>query len=125
MKGLALLAKADTYLSSAQLLIDSGDTASAASRAYYAMFYAVEAALDARGIRTRTHAGAIAQFGQHFVKNGPLPPALLRELTEAHDLRLIGDYDAMKAIPTKEAQLLVDTARRFVAAIRPHVEGSA
>lgn len=124
MKGPALLAKAETYPSSAEVLLGIGDTASAASRAYYAMFYAVEAALEARGVQTRTHAGAISQFGQHFVKNGPLTSDLLQDLTQAHDLRLIGDYDAMKAIPEKDAQHLIAIARRFVVTVRPLLVGS-
>jgi uncharacterized protein (UPF0332 family) len=45
-----LLVRAERYLTSAAILITSGDFESAVSRSYYAMFYAARAALSVRGM---------------------------------------------------------------------------
>jgi len=47
-----LLAKAERYIRSAQLLAQHGDLDSSASRLYYAMFYMAEALLAARACRS-------------------------------------------------------------------------
>ena len=44
-----LLAKAERYLSSAKLLMDSGDLDSAVSRIYYAAFYVAEVPVGCQG----------------------------------------------------------------------------
>ncbi len=46
----ALLAKAQRYLRSADLLFQDGDYESCISRAYYAMFYCAQAALLTRSL---------------------------------------------------------------------------
>jgi len=53
------------------------------SKAYYVMFYAAKAALATRRIDARRHSGAIALFGQEFVKSGRLDSHYLRLLTQA------------------------------------------
>ena len=64
----SLIEKARRYLRSAELLIGDGDYDSAVSRAYYAMFYAAEAALLKKGMTFSSHKAVISAFGQHFVK---------------------------------------------------------
>lgn len=75
--------RARRYLQSAKLLLDSGDMESSVSRAYYAMFYAAEAALVTKGLAFSSHKGVIAGFGEHFVKTGVFPNRLNTELTRA------------------------------------------
>jgi len=64
-----MLEKADEMLSSASRDVAAGDYGDAASRAYYAVFHAVSAALAGRGLST--HADLSRQVSPH-------PPAILR-----------------------------------------------
>ena len=50
-----LIRKAEKFLGSAQILMESGDLDSAVSRIYYAAFYVAEALLDALGLSFSSH----------------------------------------------------------------------
>jgi uncharacterized protein (UPF0332 family) len=91
----ALLAKARESLASARTDLEAGRLNGASSRAYYAMFHAARAALEARGIATSSarHGAVIRRFGLTFVKNGPLDAAHGRNLNKALEIRNEGDYD--------------------------------
>ena len=65
----AQLESADEALSDAQYLLEGRRLKAAANRAYYAMFYAVQAALAAADVdRPRTHSGAVSLFGLHYIR---------------------------------------------------------
>lgn len=111
-------ARAVKYLDSADVLLAHGDYESSVSRSYYAMFFAAEAALLARGLSYATHRGVAAAFGEQFVKNGPLPRSLARDFTRALEKRLLSDYGEGFALSRDEAAELLAQARAFVAAVR-------
>lgn len=113
-----LLARADRYVESAQLLLEHGDYESSISRAYYAMFYAAEAALLAKGLAFSTHRGVAGAFGEHFAKTGLVPRALGRDLSRALEKRLVSDYSPERAMTRAEAEELTRSARTFVDAVR-------
>ena len=73
----ALLAKARESLESARADLEAGRLNGASSRAYYAMFHAARAALEARGIATgeQRHGAVIRRFGLTCVKSGRLERA--------------------------------------------------
>ena len=58
-----LLVKAGRALRAAGLLLRDGAPDFAAGRAYYAMFYAAEAALAEKDLEFRKHSGVHAAFG--------------------------------------------------------------
>jgi uncharacterized protein (UPF0332 family) len=89
----ALVAKAQRYLKSAELLLRDGDYESSVSRSYYAMFYCAEATLLMRGLTFSSHRGVIAAFGEHFVKTGVFPREMGRDLNRAFEKRQLGDYE--------------------------------
>ena len=91
-----LLQKADTALSSAQLLLASGDADGACNRAYYSMFDAARAALMAfqnsdEVLTIKTHSGLISSFSIQLVKSGLIDIELGKALNKVEDLRLIAD----------------------------------
>jgi len=115
--------KAHQAASSAQLLLNAGDTSGACNRAYYAMFDAARAALLTSGAPVsseigKTHSGLIHAFSQHIVKTGLVPKELGQSLARAHELRLVADYtgDQVQAI---DAQTAVEQAAKFIAALKP------
>ena len=75
---------AEEMLADARFMRDSGRLKSAADRAYYAMFHAVQAALSQTGARPpKTHKGVRTLFARHVVATKKVPRTLSQDLTFA------------------------------------------
>ena len=118
MKTDALLARAQTYLESARLLLDRGDVSSAVSRGYYAMFYAAEALLLSEGLEFGSHKGVIAGFGEAFVKTGRFPAEAGRDLSRLFKERQHLEYDATASMSRAQVGDLISKADVFVKRVR-------
>lgn len=114
----ANLARADDSLAAARTLAESSFFDFAASRAYYAAFYASAAALLALGIPFGKHAGVLHGVHQHLVRPGRIDPELGRSLNWLAELRATGDYGVTRRVPETEARRAIETADRLVAALR-------
>jgi uncharacterized protein (UPF0332 family) len=113
--------KAERTLSAALLLLGSGDTEGACNRAYYAMYYAAQAALLAAGIAEpengyKSHQGLIGAFGKHLILGGQIDQALGRSINKVQRLRQLADYVGDPP-SLEDATLAVAEAKTFVAAI--------
>lgn len=116
------LTRASSDLAASRLLLNGGFTDQAASRAYYAAFYAAEAALLRLGETRSSHAGLIAAFGALVVKNGDFEPNIAALLRELFDLRNDADYELLGSITQRDAQRAIASAERFVGAVSTWVE---
>lgn len=116
------LARATSDLDASRLLLDGGFTDQAASRAYYAAFYAADAALLRLGETRSSHAGLIAAFGSLVVKKGGFEPGVAALLRELFDLRNDADYELLGSITRDHAHWAITSAERFVSAVRAWVE---
>jgi uncharacterized protein (UPF0332 family) len=113
--------KAERTLSAAALLLGSGDTEGACNRAYYAMYYAAQAALLAAWVAEpengyKSHQGLIGAFGKHLVLGGQIDPALGRCFNKVQRLRQLADYVGDPP-SLEDATLAVAEAKTFVAAV--------
>jgi uncharacterized protein (UPF0332 family) len=111
------LARARSDLDASRLLLNSGFLDQAASRAYYAAFYAAEAAVLRLGETRSSHAGLIAAFGSLVVKKGGFEPSVAALLRELFDLRNDADYELLGSITKDHAQQAIASAERFVNAV--------
>jgi uncharacterized protein (UPF0332 family) len=109
-----LLQKAQRAIRAAETLLRSGDVDFAAGRAYYAMFYADQALLSERGLRSRKHGGVHALFGEHFTKTGLLDAKFHRFLLDGFDRRLQADYSLDAVISQEEVTGMIQQARLFL-----------
>jgi uncharacterized protein (UPF0332 family) len=109
-----MMAKARRYLDSAEVLRQKEDHDSAISRLYYAMFYAAEALLLARGQTFSSHRAVISGLAQHLVKPGLLPKEMHQWLLEAFEKRQISDYEYLTGIGEADVLDLKDKAERFL-----------
>ncbi len=96
---LAMLDKARRTLDAARSSLAGADTEGACNRAYYAMFYAANAALWAVGAHpdgavVKTHTGMLSLVAQHLVKSGILDHEHGRALANVQKARLLADYTA-------------------------------
>ena len=122
---------AQQYLADAQYLLAAERLASAVSRAYYAAYQAMWAALgDPPGTGGRwRHEAIINHFvrGYWFMPTHPTTgPGLLEPLRlplrRLYQVRLDADYDLVP-IPRRRAEEAVQTAEQTLAAIAQHTSG--
>ncbi len=110
----ALLAKARESLDVARYIDARGSHGFAASRAYYAMFYVVEALLLGEGLEYSSHSAIIAAFGEKFQKTGRVPAGFHRMLLDAAECRQLGDYEVSTAVSSGLAGQQIENAQRFI-----------
>jgi uncharacterized protein (UPF0332 family) len=103
-------------LEAAQLLADKGYSAQAVSRAYFATFYAAEAALLAIGETRSKHSGVISAFIHLLVRTGQVDEEIGRLLRSLFERRNQADY-APVGVPVEEAAATIRDAERVVRAV--------
>ena len=108
-----LISKAKRSLKTAQRLCEDGDYDFSVSRAYYAMFYMVEALLLTKGLKFSKHKGVISSFGKEFVKTGIFDSEYHRYLISAFEERQTSDYDYSAEISKETAQEILEIAQEF------------
>jgi len=109
-----LVRKAARALHAAELLFREKDLESAASRSYYAMFYAAEALLQESDLSFRKHAGVHAAFGERFAKTQLIDPKLHRWLLDAFDRRIQADYGIDILLTNEDLTTMIKQAREFL-----------
>jgi len=119
-----LLLRARQAVQSAKTLLSTGDFNGAVNRAYYAMFYAAQAALAHRGVEATTskHGIVVGRFGQHLVKTRSLPRSLGTSLNQMLELRQKADYGGTGVTPV-DAERGLSQAEAFVAAVERLIRG--
>ena len=110
----ANLERAWQAIQAAEKLLSEGYSDFAASRAYYAAFYAATALLLKEGIEFSKHSGVIAAIHKRFIKSGKLGKQFGKDLNWLFELRSIGDYGVTVHVPQQEAEQAIDAARSFV-----------
>ena len=109
-----LLEKADRALQAAKVLNNQGFFDSAASRAYYVMFYIATAFLEKEQLSYSRHSAVIAAFGQKFARTGLVPVQFHRYLIDAQNIRLQADYNADIEITYTEASEIIYRAEEML-----------
>ena len=112
------LDKADHALIVAADLLDDGHVPDAASKIYYAMFYATKALLASEGINVVKHSAVESAFGYHFAKSGRIDAKYHKMLIGARKIREIADYDIDEEIVEPAVSLKIEEGRAFLIAIK-------
>lgn len=108
------LERAREALSESALLLEGGFANTAASRLYYACFYAVSALFALENLSAKTHKGARALLGRRFVREGVIPSSLGKTYSELFDFRQEGDYEDFSAITPDQVREYGGAAHTFV-----------
>ena len=109
---------AHRFLKTARLSLEDGDLRTAVDRAYYAMFHTAQAALKAKGVKTRTHRGVLRQFSQEYVLKGEVDVELGKQLRRAFSLRQLSDYEVHETLDEDQVKEVLEQAERFVGKVR-------
>jgi uncharacterized protein (UPF0332 family) len=112
------LEKADHALEVAEELLKVGYAPDAASKVYYAMFYAAQALLKSEGINVVKHSAVESALGFHFAKPGRIDPKYHRMLIDARRIRETVDNDLEEEIVEPVAFLKIEEGRNFVDTIK-------
>jgi uncharacterized protein (UPF0332 family) len=94
----------------------ASDPGGAVAAAYYAAFFAANAALSEQDLHARTHRGTWHLVNDHLVVTGRLDSALVTAAAALQPKREAADYAAWAA-SAEEAVAAIDVARRFVDAV--------
>jgi len=111
------LQQAGEALEEARLLKDGSHPRAAVNRAYYAMFYAIQALLAKNGLKASKHYGAIALFDRHFVKPDLFDKEFSRWLHKLFELRQEADYGDMVHVSNEQVREALERATAFVARV--------
>lgn len=117
------LHKAERAIQSAINVLEDGDLDFAASRAYYAMFYVVEALLEEKGLKFSKHGGVHGAFAQHFVKTGAFDAKYHHWLVSSFNQRALGDYGLVPEFSEKDVQETIEQARDFLNTAKNYLKG--
>jgi len=115
---LANLERADKAIEAAGKLLSEGYFDFAASRAYYAAFYAATALLLRESLEFSKHSGVIAAIHKQFIKTGKLESQFGKDLNWLFELRSVGDYGVTVHVPQQEAEKAIEAASRFLQEIQ-------
>jgi uncharacterized protein (UPF0332 family) len=111
------LRRARDELAAARHLQAGAFPAQAISRAYYAGFYAAEAALAQVGVTRSKHSAVIAAFIQRLVRAGEIDPEAGRLLRSLFDRRSGADYDWVDAPSLRDSETAIGDAEQVVRAV--------
>jgi uncharacterized protein (UPF0332 family) len=114
----ANLERAEKSIQAAKELAASGFYDFAASRVYYAAFYAATAALLNEGMEFTRHSGVIASIHQRLVKTGKLDKEQGKELNWLFELRNVGDYGVTVHVSQQDAERAIRVAENFLCVIK-------
>ncbi len=114
----ANLERAEQSIAAAKELVAGGFHDFAASRAYYAAFYAATAALLTEGLELSKHSGVIASVHQRLIKTCRLDKEKGKELNWLFELRNVGDYGVTIHVSQQDAERAIQVAADFLRVIR-------
>lgn len=125
MKGYAidLWERAKRSLATAQADMAAGDSDAAASRAYYAAFYAVSALFALEGKSFKKHSAVDAAIHRDLVSTGRWPAALGADYRALLDLRYVGDYGGIDHVTAEQGREGIEHARTILEAVKAACPG--
>lgn len=117
----AIVAKAEDKLKTARIDFANGQYDDAVSRAYYAVYHMMTAALFSRDQVYSSHAQTIGAFNRDFVKTGTFPKEFTRMIQGLFEDRQAGDYDVVWRIDQVTAQTDIAHAETICSSVEAYL----
>lgn len=118
----AMVDKADRALRAAQRDLNAGDYDFASSKAYYAVFHMMQAALLTKQLTFSKHAGVISGFSESFIKSGVFPSDLGQKIQRLRKDREVGDYGYTLSVEPTDAREDVLIATEILSAVKAYLK---
>lgn len=114
--------KSRESIKAARLMVNEKMLTFAMNRIYYAMFYAVQAALGKKAVSFSKHSQVKGYFNREFIKSGTLPIDMGRLYNKAFEYRQKFDYVDF-AVPEEDMVLeYIEKAEQFVISINNYLK---
>lgn len=117
----AMVDKGQRSLESAQAEFHVGNFDFASSKAYYAVFHLMQAALLSRGLSYSKHAGVASGFSEQFVKSGIFPRDFGAWVQRLRRDREIGDYGYEVRVSEEDAKEDIRLAQEIVRVVEEYL----
>ena len=117
-----MIQKSDEALKAATILTRAESFDAAASKAYYAVFHIMQAALLTRGLTFSKHAGVVGAFSRFFIKEGIFPEKFAAGIKQLRKDREIGDYEYGRAIGQSRATQNLEKAKEIVKMVKKELK---
>ena len=118
------LTQASETLHESQVLIEQNSPRGAINRAYYAMFYALQALALQKQQPVSKHTGILSFFDREFVKTGIFEPSFSRAIHAAFEQRQKSDYRETSQPSFDMAKNTFNDAKNFVKAVSDYLTQS-
>ncbi|OGU39233.1 MAG: hypothetical protein A2X61_07045 [Ignavibacteria bacterium GWB2_35_12] len=119
----SVLRKAKYKLKTAHIDFENGQYDDAVSRAYYAVYHAMTAALLFKGQVYSSHARTIGAFNRDLIKSGVFPKNFTRMIHDLFDDRQLGDYDVDMSFEREIAEKNIKNAEMILSAVEKYLFG--
>ena len=101
-------------LKSAEILFAAEEYKGANNRAYYAIFYSINAVHALSGKAYKRHKDAIGNFNKDYVKTEIFSRETGRKISEAEEIRHVSDYDDFYIASCEETARQIEVAGEFI-----------
>lgn len=99
-----IIRKSQRALKTARDNFNNNDYEAASSKAYYAVFHIVQAALLLKKLSYSKHSGVIGGFSKEFIKTGIFPKNFSKKIRNLLQDREISDYSYSLTIEREQAE---------------------
>ena len=120
----SMIEKGRRTLRAAQDHLNKQDYDFASSKAYYAVFHLMQAALLTKEKTYSKHAGVISGFSEHFVKTGLFPSDFGSAIERLRKDRELGDYGYQLSVEPEDSARDVKMAQEIVEAISAYLNSA-
>jgi uncharacterized protein (UPF0332 family) len=116
-----IIKKSRRALETARSNFDINDYEAASSKAYYAIFHIMQAALLLKGLTYSKHSGVISGFSKEFIKTEVFPKEFSNKIRGLSKDREISDYSYSLTIERQKAQEDIKTAEEIIKAVEVYL----
>lgn len=115
-----IVGKSRKALKTAKNNFNNDDYETASSKAYYAVFHIMQAAL--KKLTYSKHSGVISGFSREFIKTGIFPKDFSKKIRGLLQDREISDYSYSFTVETAEAQQDIEVAEEIVKVVESYLK---
>jgi uncharacterized protein (UPF0332 family) len=116
-----MVEKSIRSINAARIHFQRGDYDFALSRAYYAVFYLIEAVLLTSNLVFSSHGNVIGTFNKNYVKTGIFPKEFSKVIATLFRKRQIADYEFNIKIDKNETEENLNQAEKLMQALIEHL----
>lgn len=114
--------KAKNDLESAKINFENNLFSQSINRSYYAIFHAVRGLLAFDRFDSKKHAGIIAYFNLHYIKDNKIEKKYSEIIMSAERVRINTDYRDFYIVTKDEAKKQIDDADEFIKRIDLYIK---